>query len=163
MAVVEVRGEVVEKTAAKMKVGVVMSRFNEEITGKLLAGALEALARAGVPDANVVVAKVPGAWEVPFVLGEMAKRGGFDALVAVGAVIRGETAHFDYVAAGFNDGALRVMLDHGIPVGNGVLTTEDEAQAEARAGGAHGNKGAEAALAALEMAALRGAITGRPA
>ena len=146
-----------------LRVAVVRSRFNEEITAKLLAGALGALAKAGVRDSHVVVAEVPGAWEIPFALGELAGRKGakgarrFDALVAVGAVIRGETAHFDYVASGFNEGARVVML-RGIPVGNGVLTTEDDAQAEARAGGAHGNKGAEAALAAVEMANLARAI-----
>ena len=146
-----------------LRVGVVRSRFNEDITAKLLAGALGALAKAGVSDTHIVVAEVPGAWEIPFALSAFAAREAssgarsFDALVAIGAVIRGETAHFDYVAKGFNDGALTVMLS-GIPVGNGVLTTEDEAQAEARAGGAHGNKGAEAALAALEMANLARAI-----
>ena len=146
-----------------LRVGVVRSRFNEEITSKLLAGALGALAKAGVTDTNVVVTEVPGAWEIPFALGALADREAasgarsFDALVAIGAVIRGETAHFDYVAKGFNDGALTVMM-RGIPIGNGVLTTEDEAQAEARSGGVHGNKGAEAALAALEMANLSRAI-----
>lgn len=143
-------------SAKGLRVGVVCSRFNEEITDKLLDGAVGALEKAGAED--VVVAKVPGAWEIPFVLREMAEQKKFDALVAVGAVIRGETAHFDYVAAGFNDGALAVMHDHAIPVGNGVLTTEDEAQALARAGGAHGNKGAEAAMAAVEMAQLRRSI-----
>ena len=147
-------------SAKGLRVGVVCSRFNEEITDKLLDGAIGALEKAGATD--VVVAKVPGAWEIPFVLREMAEQKKFDALVAVGAVIRGETAHFDYVAAGFNDGALAVMHDHAIPVGNGVLTTEDEAQALARAGGAHGNKGAEAAMAAVEMAQLRRALAAKP-
>lgn len=168
-----------------LRIAVVRSRFNEEITAKLLAGALGALARAGVSDSDILVAEVPGAWEIPFILAALARRrrdgtkapgwlgtfvvqdetpkdapASFDALVAIGAVVRGETAHFEFVARGFNDGALATMQAYGIPVGNGVLTTEDEAQALARAGGAHGNKGAEAALAAVEMANLARAIAG---
>lgn len=146
------------RSAKGLRFAIVHSRFNEEITGKLLAGALDALRKAGADDKDVVVASVPGAWEIPFALRELAKRKEFEALIAVGAVIRGETAHFDYVASGFNDGALAVMNELSIPVGNGVLTTEDEAQALARAGGEHGNKGAEAALAAVEMAQLKAAI-----
>jgi 6,7-dimethyl-8-ribityllumazine synthase len=145
-------------SAKGLRIGIVHSRFNEEITGKLLNGAIEALVQAGADEKHLVVASVPGAWEIPFALRELARRKEFEALVAVGAVIRGETAHFDYVASGFNDGALAVMTEFSIPVGNGVLTTEDEAQALARSGGEHGNKGAEAALAAVEMAQLKAAI-----
>ena len=145
-------------SAKGLRVGIVHSRFNEEITGKLLSGAIDALVKAGADEKNLLVASVPGAWEIPFALRELARGKKLDALVAVGAVIRGETAHFDYVASGFNDGALAVMSELSIPVGNGVLTTEDEAQALARAGGEHGNKGAEAALAAVEMAQLKAAI-----
>lgn len=148
-------------SAAGLRIGVVRARFNEEVTAKLLTGALEALAAAGARDEDVVVAEVPGAWEIPFALGEMARARRFDALVAVGAVVRGETAHFEHIARGFNEGALAVMREHAIPVGNGVLTTEDDEQALARAGGAHGNKGAEAALAAVEMANFKRQLAAR--
>ena len=153
-------------SAAGLRVGVVVARFNDEITSRLLDGALRALAEAGAKDEHVVVASVPGAWEIPFALTELAKRrldGGahFDALVALGAVIRGETAHFEYVAGGAVNGCQAVEREFGIPVANGVLTTENEDQALARAGGAMGNKGAEAALAAVEMANLKRELAAR--
>jgi 6,7-dimethyl-8-ribityllumazine synthase len=135
---------------AGLRVGLVAARFNGEIVERLLAGALEALDRAGVAAADRVVVRVPGAWEVPVALETLAAGGGWDALVALGAVVRGETPHFDFVAGECSRGAMDVALRHRLPVGFGILTCEDREQALARAGGAAGNKGSEAALAALE-------------
>jgi 6,7-dimethyl-8-ribityllumazine synthase len=135
---------------AGLRVGLVAARFNGEIVEKLLEGALEALDRAGVAADDRVVVRVPGAWEIPVALETLAAAGGLDALVALGAVVRGDTPHFDYVAGECSRGAMDVALRHRLPVGFGVLTCDDRAQAMARAGGAAGNKGAEAAWAALE-------------
>ncbi|MFM9086363.1 MAG: 6,7-dimethyl-8-ribityllumazine synthase [Acidimicrobiia bacterium] len=132
------------------RVGIVCSRFNEFIVRALLDGARRGLARCGVTADRVDVAWVPGAYEIPIVVREMARSGRYDALVALGAVIRGETAHFEYVAGPCADGVARVQLDTGVPVGFGVLTTEDVAQATARSGPGAGNKGDEAAVGALE-------------
>jgi 6,7-dimethyl-8-ribityllumazine synthase len=136
------------------RVGVVVSRFNGAIGDALLAGALRALAEAGVADEDVVVATVPGALEAPLALQRMAQAGDFDALVALGAVVRGETYHFEIVANESASGVASVQLEFGIPVGNGILTTDTEEQAAARAD----TKGREAALAALELANLLDAI-----
>jgi len=136
------------------RVGIVCSRFNEFIVRALLDGARRGLARCGVTADRVDVAWVPGAYEIPIVVREMARSGRYDALVALGAVIRGETAHFEYVAGPCADGVARVQLDTGVPVGFGVLTTEDVAQATARSGPDAGNKGDEAAVGAVEMALL---------
>jgi 6,7-dimethyl-8-ribityllumazine synthase len=134
------------------RIGVVASRFNEAIVDRLLEGALTALARHGVAPGAVKVVRVPGAWEIPVALESLARHGRFDGLLALGAVIRGGTPHFEYVAGECARGAMEVSLRHALPVGFGVLTCDDQAQAEARAGGALGNKGDEAALAVLEMA-----------
>lgn len=136
------------------RIGVVAARYNAEVVERLLAGALAGLRRQGVAAADVAVVRVPGAWEIPVALEALAARGGFDALVALGAVIRGETAHFEYVAGECSRGVAAVATRHRLPVGFGVLTCETAAQALERAGGAAGNKGEEAALAALEMAGV---------
>jgi 6,7-dimethyl-8-ribityllumazine synthase len=130
-----------------MRLGIVASRFNEEISGELLQRARKEAEKAG---AQVSVASVPGALEIPLALQWMAQSGRFDALVAVGCVIRGETYHFEIVANESARGVTDVALEYGLPVGNGILTTQDEAQAAARL-----DKGAEAVRAALEMAKLK--------
>ena len=141
-----------------MRVAVVAARFNEVVTGKLVEGAVEGLEKHGVDEERIDVAWVPGAFELPLVAKRLARTGRYDALICLGAVIRGETAHFELVANEAARGIAEVALDAGIPVIFEVLATEDLAQAEARAGGAHGNKGWEAAEAALEMAWLMDAL-----
>ena len=136
------------------RIAIVASRFNEPVTAKLVEGALDALERHGVAKQAVDVVWVPGAWELPAAARRLLVTGGYDALVAVGAVIRGETPHFDYVAGECASGLADAEAESGRPIGFGVLTTENLEQAEARAGGAHGNKGWDAAMAALEMADL---------
>jgi 6,7-dimethyl-8-ribityllumazine synthase len=136
------------------RIGIVCARFNEEITSRLLGGALKALAEAGVGADAIVVAHVPGAVELPLAASAMLKGGRVDAVVALGAVIKGETGHYDSVCRMVEQGVLRVMLDAGRPVGFGVLTCDDERQAFERSGEGPGNKGAEAALVALEMLSL---------
>src|SRR5437764_3225711 len=136
------------------RVAVHASRFNESITSALVDGALDALVKHGVRFDDIDVLWVPGAWELPLaVRGAMATEH-YDAIVAVGAVIRGDTPHFDYVAGEASRGLALASTDYDTPVGFGLLTCDDTGQAEARAGGAHGNKGWDAALAALEMADL---------
>jgi 6,7-dimethyl-8-ribityllumazine synthase len=141
-----------------MRVGVIAARFNEVVTGKLVEGAVEGLKKHGVDEDRIDVAWVPGAFELPLVAKRLARTERYDALICLGAVIRGETAHFELVANEAARGIAEVALDAGIPVIFEVLATEDLAQAEARAGGAHGNKGWEAAEAALEMAWLMDAL-----
>jgi 6,7-dimethyl-8-ribityllumazine synthase len=131
-----------------MRLGMVASRFNQEISDKLLAGARAAAQKLGIE--NCFVAQVPGALEIPLMLQWMAQSGRFDALAAVGCVIRGDTYHFDIVANESARGLMDVSLECGIPIGNGILTTDDEAQAMARL-----EKGAEAVQVAVEMARLR--------
>lgn len=138
----------------RRRVGIVLSRFNAGIGEKLLASALEALAEAGVADDSITIVSVPGALEAPLVLQRMAQSGDYDALIALGAVIRGETYHFEIVANQSAAGVAAVALDFGIPIGNGILTCDTDAQAEARVDA----KGHEAALAALEVANLLDAI-----
>lgn len=133
-----------------MKVGIVRSRFNEALTERLLRAARKELRASGVPDARVTVIEVPGAIEIPWALQSLAEKGRYDFLVALGAVIRGETAHFDYVLKIAAEGILRVMLDHRIPVGFGVLTLFDLSQAEKRIGIAE-----SAVRAGLELALLK--------
>jgi 6,7-dimethyl-8-ribityllumazine synthase len=141
-------------TGEGRRIAVVASRFNDEITSKLLDGAVECLVRHGVRFEDVDVVWVPGAWELPAAGARLLATERYDALVALGAVIRGETPHFDYVAGEAARGLAELQREFVVPVAFGVLTTNDDAQAEARAGGAHGNKGWDAALAALEMADL---------
>ena len=143
-----------EPDGAGRHVAVVAARFNEAITQRLVEGALSALAKHGVREDDIEVAWVPGAFEIPMVAQRFAADGGFDAVICLGAVIRGDTAHFDLVANEAARGIARVALRTGVPVIFEVLATDTLAQAEARAGGTHGNKGWEAAEVALEMASL---------
>jgi 6,7-dimethyl-8-ribityllumazine synthase len=136
------------------RVAIVLSRFNSAIGDGLLAGALRALREAGVPDERVTLASVPGALETPLALQRFAQTGDYDALVALGAVIRGDTYHFEIVSNESAAGVSSVALEFGIPVGNGILTCDSDAQAEARMD----RKGYEAAQAALEMSNLFRAI-----
>lgn len=144
--------------ARDLRVAVVVSRFNETISKRLLDGAIDSLLRHGASEDNLSVTWVPGAYELPLAADRVASSGTVDAVVCLGAVIRGETAHFEYVAGGAASGIAEVMLRTGVPVTFGVLTTESTEQAEDRAGGKMGNKGAEAALAAVEMANLLAAL-----
>ncbi|HYE94999.1 MAG TPA: 6,7-dimethyl-8-ribityllumazine synthase [Rubricoccaceae bacterium] len=137
-----------------VRFAVVASRFNELVTQRLLDGALDALARHGVADDRVTVAWCPGAFEIPVVAKALAASGGYDAVICLGAVIRGATAHFDHVAGGVASGVQRAALDTGVPVLFGVLTVDTIEQALERAGTKAGNKGAEAAIGALEMVSL---------
>ena len=134
------------------RVAIVVSRYNELITRRLLEGARDALREAGIPDSHVEEFWVPGAFELAVAAEEAAVSGRFRAIVALGCVIRGETPHFEYVAGEAARGLGNVALAHRVALGFGVLTTENQAQAEARAGGASGNKGYEAAAAALQTA-----------
>jgi len=143
-----------EFDGAGKKFAIVASRFNGRIVDRLIEGAVDCLVRHGLEAADVRVVKVPGAWEIPLALEELARAGGVDGLIALGAVIRGETPHFDYVCSGCASGVAGVSERHRLPVGFGVLTCDNSAQAEERAGGKAGNKGWDAALAALEMADL---------
>ena len=140
---------------------VIVSRFNELITEKLLDGARSALIQHGVDEGDVDVARVPGAFEIPGAAGVALRHGGYDGIVAVGCVIRGETPHFDYVAGEAARGVQALAVRHDVPVTFGVLTTDTREQALARAGGDRGNKGWEAALAALEMVGLYRALGSR--
>lgn len=136
------------------KIGIVVARFNSFIAERLLEGALDTLLRSGVADADIDVARAPGAFEIPLVAQKMARSGKYDAVLCLGAVIRGATPHFDYVAAEMSKGIAHVMLETGLPVLFGVLTTDSIEQAIERAGTKAGNKGADVALAALEMVNL---------
>ena len=138
--------------ASGLRVGIVVSRFNEFITEQLANGALEVLEKHGCPHENVHFVKVPGAWELAVAAKALAPH--CDTIVALGAVVRGDTPHFEYVAGGAADGLNRVSLDTGVPIAFGVLTTDDMQQAMDRAGGKSGNKGAEAAEVAIELANL---------
>lgn len=134
-----------------VKIGVVVSDFNDNITAVLKKGCLEELLRQGVLEQDITAIHVPGAVEIPFVLQRLAKTKRYDALIALGAVIRGETTHYDYVCEQVSQGCGRVMLDYDIPVVFGVLTTENQAQAVDRIGGRQGHKGIESAQVALHM------------
>lgn len=140
-----------------LRIGIAVTRFNDSVTRRLLDGALDCLRRHNVSDDDITVVWVPGGWELPVVVRRLAQRGEVDAIVALGAVIRGQTAHFDYVAGNAsNIGA--VATDTGVPVAFGVLTTETYEQAVDRAGGKRGNSGWEAALAAIETARVLEAL-----
>lgn len=139
-----------------MRVGIIVGRFNEFIGSKLLEGALDCLRRHGCNEDDITVAWVPGAFEIPLAASKMAASGNYDAVLTLGAVIRGATPHFDYVAAEVSKGVASVGLDAGVPVIFGVLTTDTIEQAIERAGTKSGNKGADCALAAIEMVDLMG-------
>ena len=134
---------------------IIASRWNPRITDALVAAARQAFAANGVAEAAVDVVRVPGAWELPVAARELAVAGQHAAIIALGCVVRGDTRHYEQVADGASEGLMRVALDTGVPVMNGVLAVERFEDAQARAGGSHGNKGEEAALVAIEMADLR--------
>ena len=140
--------------AEDMKVGIVAARFNELITNKLLGGALDGLTRHDVREEDIEVAWVPGAFEIPLIAARMAKSGKYDAVICLGAVIRGSTSHYDYVCNEVSKGIASVSLETGVPVLFGVLTTENIEQAIERAGTKAGNKGYDCALSAVEMVNL---------
>lgn len=137
-----------------LKIGIIASRFNEFITSKLVSGAEDCLKRHGVADDDMSVAWVPGAFEIPVIAKRMAKSGKYDAIICVGAVIRGATSHYDYVCSEVSKGIASVSLDTGIPVLFGILTTDTIEQAIERAGTKAGNKGTDCAMSALEMVNL---------
>lgn len=133
---------------------IVVSRFNSLIAERLLAGAVDTLRRHGIDDDNMHIVRVPGAFEIPLAVRQLASGGGVDGIVALGCVIRGATPHFDYVAGTCADALARLQTEYGVPVGFGVLTVDHVEQALERAGSKGGNKGTDAALAVLEMASL---------
>lgn len=137
-----------------LKFGVVISRFNEFISGKLLDGAEDALLRHGVSEDDIDIARTPGALEIPLVALKLARTGRYDAIICLGAVIRGGTPHFDYVAAELSKGIARIALETGLPIIHGVITADTMEQAIERAGTKKGNKGFDAAVSAIEMANL---------
>ena len=141
-------------TAEGLKFGIVVARFNEFITTKLLGGALDTLHRHGAKDEDVDAAWVPGAFEIPLAAKKMAESGKYDAVICLGAVIRGATPHFDYVCAEASKGIAQVSMQTGVPVAFGVLTTENIQQAVERAGTKAGNKGVDCAMTAMEMVNL---------
>lgn len=145
---------------AGRRFGIVASRFNSRLTDLLVAGAVDCLRRHGVAPEGIHLASVPGAWEIPQALEELAVAGQVDGLVAVGIVIRGETPHFDYICSQASRGIAAVAERHRLPVGFGLLTCDSSEQAAERAGGKAGNKGWDAALAALEMADLFAQLRG---
>ena len=151
MAYHVIEGKVVGK---KEKIGIVCARFNEFIVSKLLGGAVDGLVRHGISEENIDVAWVPGAFEIPLICEKMVKTGKYDAVIALGTVIRGSTSHYDYVCNEVSKGVAQVGLQAGVPVMFGILTTENIEQAIERAGTKAGNKGVDSAMAAMEMANL---------
>ena len=141
-------------SANTAKFTLVVGRFNSAIVDNLCAGAIDTLRRQGVPEANITVVRVPGAYEMPLAAKRVAAKGGADAIIALGAVIRGGTPHFEFVAGECSSGLARVSLDHEIPIAFGVLTTDTIEQAVERSGTKAGNKGADAVMTALEMISL---------
>jgi 6,7-dimethyl-8-ribityllumazine synthase len=141
-------------SGAGLKFALVVSRFNSFITERLLEGALDCLRRQGVAEDDLMVARVPGAWEIPVVVKRLAQSKAYDGVICLGAVIRGSTPHFDYVAAEVSKGIAQVSLDSGVPIAFGILTTDSLEQAIERAGSKAGNKGFAAAEAAIEMVNL---------
>jgi len=148
--------------AAGLRFAIIRSRFNEDVTKRLLEGALDALRAGGVRDDSIDVVAVPGAFEIPLVASRLARSRRYDALICLGAVIRGETPHFDYISAEVSRGIARVAYDYGLPVIFGVLTTNTEKQADARSGKGGVNRGYEAAVSAIEMANLMKRLTAVP-
>ena len=153
----ELSGSLVVPAGARFCI--VVGRFNSFITERLIEGALDALTRHGADPANLVVVRVPGSWEIPAICKRLAAGGKFDAIVAVSAVIRGATSHFDFVANEVSKGIAQITLDTGVPIGFGVLTTDTIEQAVERAGSKAGNKGFDAAMAAIEMVSLRAVLS----
>ena len=143
-----------EITGTGKKFGVIVGRFNDFISDRLLGGALDALARHGVKDQDIDIVKVPGSFEIPLMAKKLAEKNKYDAIICLGAVIRGSTPHFEYVSAEVSKGIAVVSLEFGIPVIFGVITTDTLEQAIERAGSKSGNKGWGAAVAAMEMASL---------
>ena len=143
------------------RVAIAAARFNDHIVGRLVEGAFAALEQTGTPRDRVTLVRVPGAFELPLVARRLAASGGYDAIIALGCVIRGETPHFEHVSRVAADGLLRVSLDQSIPVGFGVLTTNTPEQAAERAGGAVGNSGFDAAVAVVEMVSVLRALDAR--
>ncbi len=144
--------------AKDLKFGIIVSRFNDFIGERLLGGALDALKRSGADEENVEVYKVPGAFEIPLLAKKAAQSGKYNAVICLGAVIRGSTPHFDYVASEVSKGIANAALEAGVPITFGVLTTDTIEQAIERAGTKSGNKGWDAAIAAIEMANLIGQL-----
>ena len=140
--------------ARGLKFGIIVSRFNDFVTDKLLEGAMDALKRHGGEEKNIKVVRVPGSFEIPFLASKMAASGKYDAIVCLGAVIKGETAHFEYISEAVTRGIGRAMMEHRVPIAFGVLTTYTVEQAMERAGKEMDNKGFEAALTAIEMVCL---------
>lgn len=155
MAINVIEGKVVNED---LRVGIVVARFNEFITGKLLAGAIDGLVRHNVAEENITAAWVPGAFEIPLVAQRMAESGKFDAVICLGAVIRGATSHYDVVCNEVSKGIAQVSLKSSIPVMMGVLTCDTIEQAIERAGSKAGNKGSECALGAIELCNVLGQI-----
>jgi len=148
--------KVIEGTlnAQGIRFAIVVSRFNDFINAKLLDGALDALSRHGAEDEHVVTIRVPGSFEIPLMAKKLADSGNYDAVICLGAVIRGATPHFEYISAEVTKGIAKVTLDSGIPISFGILTTDNIEQAIERAGTKSGNKGWDAAMAAIEMVNL---------
>ena len=142
------------RAVAGARFAVVASRWNAPIVDALVTTAIQTLQQRGVADDDLDVIRVPGAWEIPVVVAKLAAQGRHAAIIALGCVVRGDTRHYEHVADGCAQGLMRVQVEHRMPVLNGVLAVEREADAQARAGGSHGNKGEEVALAALEMTRL---------
>jgi 6,7-dimethyl-8-ribityllumazine synthase len=142
------------RPVSNARYAIVASRWNPRIVEALVAGAVRALGEHGVAAGAIDIVRVPGAWEIPLAAARLAAAGRHAAIIALGCVVRGDTRHYEHVADGCANGLMRVALDFRTPVLNGVLAVEKHADAEARAGGAHGNKGEDVALAALEMADL---------
>ncbi len=137
-----------------LKIAIIQSKFNHFITDKLLEGALDGLKKCGVLDDDITVYRVPGAFEVPLIARQLAGQGSFNAIITLGALIRGETPHFDYLASEVTKGLSSVAIKSGVPVVFGIITTDDVSQAIERAGVKEGNKGYEAALTAVELSTL---------
>ena len=146
-----IQGDATLRPPRTFRIALIAARFNERVTDLLLDGALARLRELGVPEADVTVARVPGAVEIPIVAQRLAQSGNVDAVVGLGAVVRGETPHFDYVCQQVAYGCQRVSLDSDVPVIFGVLTTDDETQALDRCGGKHGHKGREAVDTAVQI------------
>jgi 6,7-dimethyl-8-ribityllumazine synthase len=143
-----------ELQAKGLKFGIIVSRFNDFITSKLLDGALDALRRHGADDKDIEVVKVPGSFEIPLIAKRLAAKGTFSAIVCLGTVIRGATPHFDYVAAEVSKGIASASMETGVPIAFGIITSDTIEQAVERAGTKSGNKGWDAAITAIEMAQL---------